>query len=92
MQQCHRQLCPLMQRQHSKINGGPKEERDWIAHLLKIMGELLQDSASSPEASSYCRTAVALLETGNHTKLWWGLPAQEARVGRRKSAGMFCLL
>lgn len=36
--------------------------------------------------------AVALLETGNHTKLWLGLPAQEVRVVRRKCSRRFCLL
>lgn len=59
MQQCHKQLCPVRltntcRESTQKMNGDPKKEQGRIPHLLKIMGKLLQDSASSPEASSYC--------------------------------------
>lgn len=60
--------------------------------LLKILGKLSLDSASTPGASLDCRTAGALLETGTHTEICLGLPAQGVRVGRKKCSRRFCLL
>lgn len=84
-----------MQGEHRKIRGGPKEERE-KARCLTYIHTVLKDGASRPEA--FWLRAIQQDSVGadgnreNHTKLWLGLPAQEARDGRRKCLKIFCLL